>query len=196
MRFILPFVLSIAFTPLSWSANFEKGLVAYKNGDYATALREWTPLAEEGDAKAQHELGGLYDLRRGVVQDRKTAVKWFTRSAEEGYADAQYTIGLHYLAGAYVIQDYETAMRWFLLAAGQGHDKAQWALGDMYHDGVGVRRNPIYAHMWWNIASSLKKQPAWKYKIRADLEVEMSLADVLKAQKLARECVAKNYKGC
>ena len=38
---------------VSESADFQKGSAAYKSGDFATALREWKPLAEQGDADAQ-----------------------------------------------------------------------------------------------------------------------------------------------
>ena len=41
----------------SWSADFQKGYTAYQTGDYATALREWRPLAEQGNANAQYKLG-------------------------------------------------------------------------------------------------------------------------------------------
>jgi hypothetical protein len=41
----------------SWGADYQKGLAAYEQGDFATALREWEPLAEQGDADAQHKLG-------------------------------------------------------------------------------------------------------------------------------------------
>ena len=41
---------------VSASADFQKGLTAYKSGDYATALREWTPLAEQGDSAARSNL--------------------------------------------------------------------------------------------------------------------------------------------
>jgi len=54
---------------VSASAYFQKGVTAYNSGDYATALREWTPLAEEGDAIAQENLGGMYTLGQGVIQD-------------------------------------------------------------------------------------------------------------------------------
>jgi hypothetical protein len=37
---------------MSWNADWDQGLTAYKSGDYATALREWTPLAEQGNAGA------------------------------------------------------------------------------------------------------------------------------------------------
>ena len=36
----------------SESADFQKGMTAYESGDYATAMREWEPLAEQGFAGA------------------------------------------------------------------------------------------------------------------------------------------------
>ena len=50
-------VLLILLSFPSWSADFQKGLIAAQNGDFATALREWKPLAEQGDADAQYSLG-------------------------------------------------------------------------------------------------------------------------------------------
>ena len=74
---------------MSWSADWDKGLTAYKSGDYATALREWTPLAKQGVARAQFALGLLYEVGDGVPQDDKTAVKWYRLAAKQGNADAQ-----------------------------------------------------------------------------------------------------------
>ena len=71
---------------MSWSADFQKGLTAYKSGDYATAIREWTTLAKQGDASAQHNLGQLYYQGKGVPQDDKTAAKWFRLAAKQGDA--------------------------------------------------------------------------------------------------------------
>ncbi len=51
-------LLLFAATP-SWGADFDKGLTAYQNGDYVTALNEWRPLAEQGDADAQFSLGWM-----------------------------------------------------------------------------------------------------------------------------------------
>ena len=42
---------------VSESADFQKGVTAFQSGDYATALREWKPLAKQGNASAQHNLG-------------------------------------------------------------------------------------------------------------------------------------------
>ena len=80
----------------SWGADFQKGLTAYKSGDYATAMREWMPLAKQGNAGAQSNLGAMYYLGLGVPQDEKTAVKWYNLAAKQGNASAQYNLGNRY----------------------------------------------------------------------------------------------------
>ena len=72
----------------SLGADFEKGLVAYENGDFATALKELEPLAKEGDVDAQMILGSMYQYGEGVPQNYKTAVKWVTIAGKQGYPDA------------------------------------------------------------------------------------------------------------
>ena len=103
----------------NWSADFQKGLDAAKRGDYAIALREWKPLAEQGNATAQYNLGVLYRDGHGVPQDYKTAVKWTRLSAEQGDADAQYNLGSMYRKGQGVLQDYKAARKWYRLSAEQ-----------------------------------------------------------------------------
>ena len=107
---------------VSESADFQKGWTAYQSGDYATALREWKPLAEQGNALAQFALGWMYENGQGVPQDN------------------------------------------------------------------------VYAHMWWNIAASSGDKDAVKNR---DIVAEkMTPSQIADAQKLARECVRKKYKGC
>ncbi len=43
----------------SWGTDFDKGLTAYKNGDYATSLNEWWPLAEQDFSGAQYNLDDI-----------------------------------------------------------------------------------------------------------------------------------------
>ena len=95
---------------MSVSQDFQVGMDAARKGDYATALREWTPLAEQGDAGAQYNLGLMYGNGDGVPQDDKNAMKWYTLAAGQGYADAQYNLGFMYDNGYGVPQDYKTAM--------------------------------------------------------------------------------------
>ncbi len=76
--------------------NFEKGKEAYDRSDYEAALREWRPLAEQGDARAQSNLGAMYLNGQGVEQDYAEAVKWYRLAAEQGHAGAQYNLGQKY----------------------------------------------------------------------------------------------------
>ena len=94
-----------------------------------TALREWRPLAEQGNANAQFFLGFMYDNGQGVPQDYAKAVKWCRKAAEQGYARAQNDLGVMYNDGQGVPLDYAHAHMWFNLAAsrfppGEGRDKA------------------------------------------------------------------------
>ena len=57
--------------------DYEKGSAAYEAGDYATALQEWMPLAEAGDANAQFRLGFMHYLGKGVPKDYADAGKWY-----------------------------------------------------------------------------------------------------------------------
>jgi len=124
MRFPATICLAIAVllgsAGLSWGADFQKGLSAARSGDYATALREWTPLAEQGDATAQYNLGVLYDNGWGVAQDYRTAVKLYRLAAEQGHANAQSNLGGMYGNGKGVPQDYVRAHMWFNIAASSG----------------------------------------------------------------------------
>ena len=105
-------------------ADFDKGLAAAQSGDFATALREWRPLAEQGDARAQFNLGEMYRKGEGVPQNDKTAVKWFTLAAEQGHAGAQFNLGLMYYNGQGVIQDNVYAHMWLNIAASSGDKDA------------------------------------------------------------------------
>ena len=120
---ILPvLLLTLLVGNSAFSADWEKGWTAYDSGDYATALREWTPLAEQGDAGAQSNLGVMYGNGTGVIQDN------------------------------------------------------------------------VYAHMWGNLAASNGNENGGK--LRDFVAKEMTPSQIETAQKLARECVRKKYKGC
>ena len=51
-----------ALLPIAAAAGFNEGLAAYTNKDYATALREFRPLAKKGDARSQ----GLFVIPCGT----------------------------------------------------------------------------------------------------------------------------------
>ena len=80
---VLSFASSVAAGPL------EDADAAVKRRDYATALRLIRPLAEQGDASAQYNLGVFYDNGLGVPQDYVTAHMWFNLAAARRNRDAE-----------------------------------------------------------------------------------------------------------
>ena len=263
--FILPVILVLLFGTPAF-ADFQKGLDAYQSGDYATALKEWEPLAEHGDVDAQFHLGYMYSYGQGVTRDNITAVMWYEKAAKQGYIKALFWLGVTYEDGlAGVTQDYKAAIKWYELAAEQGHlysqrklhslyikpgatqsrrnalkwlklaaeqgdAHSQWMLGSMYRDGQGIlqdykaaikwyklaaeqgdataQSNVGYSylrgegvtldysrsHMWFNISNFQGNEFA--VFGRDQVQKFMTPSQIEKAQELARECVAKNYKDC
>ena len=84
MRCLLIAILAFMLTLPVAAQDFEAGMAAYKRGDYAMALREWLPLAEQGNEKAQALLGGMYYMGRGVQQDDVNAAMWLDLAARQG----------------------------------------------------------------------------------------------------------------
>ena len=77
----LALAVMLALTVPADAGPFEDGEAAYERGDYAAALKIWRPLAEQGDAKAQVNLGYMYAIGRGVPQDNVLAHMWFDLAA-------------------------------------------------------------------------------------------------------------------
>ncbi len=50
-------------------SSYQEGCDAYERGDYDTALKEFRPLAEQGDPLAQSYLGGMYAEGEGLPKD-------------------------------------------------------------------------------------------------------------------------------
>ncbi len=95
---------TLGLTAPAW-AGWDEAIAALQRGDYATAIRELRPLAEQGDAKAQYNIGIMYDRGDGVPQDYAEAVKWFRKAAEQGFAKAQNNLGEMYRYGYGVAKD-------------------------------------------------------------------------------------------
>ncbi|MFQ5774884.1 MAG: tetratricopeptide repeat protein [Kiloniellaceae bacterium] len=102
------------------AADFDAGMRAANMRDYATALREWRPLAEQDDMRAQYYLGMLYEEGRGVPRDPGAAASWYRRAAAQGHAQAQNALGILYVQGSGVGRDPVAAYKWFALAARNG----------------------------------------------------------------------------
>jgi len=122
---LLAVLLLLGSSQVGYAQDFERGLEAAQRGDYATALKEWRPLAEQGDADAQYNLGVMYRRGEGVIQDDREAVKWYRLAAEQGLVEAQDNVGYMYGLGAGVIEDKVYAHMWWNIAASNGDEMAK-----------------------------------------------------------------------
>lgn len=97
---------------------------AANTADASTRLEVLEPLAAQGHAGAQFNLGVLHDVGRGVWQDHALAARWYRMAAKQGHAAAQFNLGGLYFEGQGVPQDLVRAAVWFTLAATAGFDGA------------------------------------------------------------------------
>ena len=179
---ILAIALSV-LAPPAW-ASFDIGWYAYTAGDYETARLEWVPLAEDGDIRAQFQLGVMFEKGKGVEPDAVEAVRWYRMAADQGHAPAQTSLATFYYSNKGVKHDHAEAVRWYQKAADQGNADAQYLLGALYFRGHGIARDVIKAHMWFSLAAMRCSRTARERRDRNELS--MTAAQIEEAKRLAQ----------
>lgn len=185
LRFPVALALSIVCLAAPAWADFKAGENAYHRGDYATALREWQPLAKQGHVVAQYNLGLLYANGQGVQKDDAQARQWYEKAAVQEHADAQVNLGSLYDYGRGVPQDFKMAVRWYRRSANQGNDLAQRRLGLLYERGDGVPKDYVQAYMWYKLGAANGGKPG--AVLRDALAIRMTSDQLIEAQKLVQE---------
>ena len=151
LRSSIALVLSLVCLVVPAWADFQAGMDAKNRGDFAKALREWRPLAEQGDARAQFYLGVLYENGDGVPEDYEKAREWYMKSAAQGEANAQFYLGLMFAFGRGGPLDLVQAHMWYSLAAGNGHARAA-----LHRNDLAKQMKPA------QIAEAQKRAREWK----------------------------------
>lgn len=107
MRTIIVFAsLLLTAVMSSAQAGLTEGVEAIGKGDFKAALEQFQPLAEQGNADAQFNLGLMYFNGTGVPQDDQLALKWFRLSADQGNAFSQFALGNMYFMGRGVTKNF------------------------------------------------------------------------------------------
>jgi TPR repeat protein len=118
--------LMLMLLPLPVSAGGLEGRLAYRKGDYATALREFGSGVQGGPVGTFFL--ALMCLRgEGVARDEARGLKLLRSSADEGYSAAQYLLGQRYFYGIGLPRDKGQAMS-YLLAASADDDYRAFVL--------------------------------------------------------------------
>ena len=116
-RLLFAVFLVVACATVAAAGSIEEAEFVYDRGDYTQAARLFRPLAEQGIASAQFNLGMMYAKGQGVPQDYQAALKWYRKAAEQGDASAQNNLGLMYEMGRGVRRDFIRAHMWSNVAA-------------------------------------------------------------------------------
>jgi TPR repeat protein len=185
LGFIIALVLSFVCLPTPAWADYKAGMDAYYRGDYATAMREWSPLANLGLAAAQFHLGQLYANGEGVPQDYVQARQWYEKAALQGDSSAQMHLGVLYENGNGVPKDYQLALFWYRLSVNHGNAMTPTRLGRMYEHGNGVTKDVVQAQKWYILGAA--RGDKLGAELRDALAKQMTPAQLFQAQQLARE---------
>ena len=147
-RSTIPTLLCSLVLSTALHADYEAGVTAAQNGDYATALHEFQEAADAGLDLAQYNMAVLYFTGRGVEQDYAEALRWTVMAAEQGHLNAQFNLGALYYTGTGTAVDLEKSLLWYTRAAEGQHGEAQYNLATMYELGEGTEMDMVRAHFW------------------------------------------------
>ena len=109
----------------AWSADFNKGEQAFYDKDYAAALREFVPLAKQGNKHAQLSLGIMHQHGLGVPMDHKNAADFYHLALENGATMGLTLLGQLMLDAASVMYNPKRGIILIRLAAKSGDVAAQ-----------------------------------------------------------------------
>lgn len=175
-----------SLTATAW-ADVASGQAAYLRGDYGAAWREFKPLADQGNAEAQYQVGVMYDHGQSVKRSYRTAAQWYERAAEQGHAGAQFNLGFMLYNGSSeeddpVAQNYTEAAAWLTRAAASGIGEAQYLLSNMYLRGNGVARDQNRA-VRLAVGAARKGVPGARFNVGLLLGNSDDVEDVIEAYK-------------
>jgi len=132
------------------------GIEAWQKADYARAVEIWRPLAENGDADAEFNLGQAYRLGRGVKIDLGSAQTWLERAASQDHLDAQTTLGLLLFGNG----NQAEGAKWLKQAAEKGEPRALLILGTALFNGDGVPQDRVLGYAYVSRAAAQGLEPA------------------------------------
>lgn len=130
-------------------------LAAAETGDYATALRIWTPLAQAGIARAQNNIGACFAEGLGVPRNLELALKWLRLAAEAGDPVGERNYAAFHMQGLNGSDpDYRTAAEYYRRAAEKGDAPAQDMLSRLLLEGEVMPADPVEARRWAESAAA------------------------------------------
>ena len=170
--------------------HYEEGVDTKK--DIYKAMELYKQASDNGVREAQFKLGQLYFNGSSINQNDSKAVAWYEKAMEKGDPNAQNSLGELYYKGREVDQDKNKALQLYLRSAKQSNKNAQFNLSVFYYDFSGSE-NLMRSYQWGVIAQKNGFDAKKEIKI---IKSEMSKADIKKANKYIKRCLASHYSDC
>ena len=129
---------------------------------YSTAAEWYRKAADKdnGNVRAQYQLGLMYSQGQGVERNYAEAADWYRKAADQRDAESQRRLAGMFEAGNGVEQSYAEAEKWYQKAADQGSKEAQYSLGLIYAYGKGGVQSNTEAFRWFHKAAEQGYPPA------------------------------------
>jgi TPR repeat protein len=133
--------------PVEATGSASHAYDAFLNGRYEEAIAIWLPLANDGDASAQFNIGVMYAHGLGVDRDMEIAMNWWGNAARQLHVRAAHNLALAMLAGEPIVDgqpavaDYTAILRYLKIGADAGYANSEYTLGKLYAEGVGIEKD-------------------------------------------------------
>ncbi|RQM70996.1 sel1 repeat family protein [Aeromonas jandaei] len=134
--------------PLTTEQELASANRAWRTGHFDEATRIWSPLAEQGQPRAQALMGWSHEVGQGSEQDINRAITLYRQSAQAGDPFGQYRLADAYLRGAGVKRDLRQAFHWMDLAARNGDVPAMLKVGVLHLMGASGRVDLSQGKQW------------------------------------------------
>ncbi|WP_162515523.1 tetratricopeptide repeat protein [Aeromonas sobria] len=134
--------------PLSTEQELASANRAWRTGHFDEATRIWSPLAAQGQPRAQALMGWSHEAGQGSEQDINLAITLYRQSAQAGDAFGQYRLAELYLRGVGVKRDLREAFHWMEQAARNGDVPAMLKVGVLHLMGASGRVDLPQAKQW------------------------------------------------
>ncbi|MFV3076430.1 SPOR domain-containing protein [Niveispirillum fermenti] len=164
---VLPLPLLLAAPAL---ADIQAGRIAFSNGDYATAFREFNAAAEAGDSSGQYLAGEMLVQGRGVAKDARRGLDLLEQAARGGHVGAQSMAGALYAFGQDLPANHAKALEFLRPAAMAGDMHAQNNLAALTFFGLGTQKDVVEALTWAKRAAAKRLVAA--IRLEKDIEAQ------------------------
>lgn len=117
------------------------GLEHSTAGRHAAAYAQWLPLAEQGHAESQFNIGLMLRDGLGVAADPVKSLEWTRKAAAANYPDAYLALGVRHAKGSGVPKDAAEALRLWRQGAVLGDADSAFYAGQALFFGLDVPRD-------------------------------------------------------